>query len=76
MDPVSYPQLRSQDLVPTVQIVFHGMPKLIFSAGEWEAAGGYRKVLKDYCLSIRDIKAVERTAMSVHDFASLGEWCG
>lgn len=71
-----HPELRSQDLVPTVQIVFHNMPKLIFSLGEWEAAGGYRAVLKDYALCIKDIAKVERTAMTVHDFAQLSEWCG
>jgi hypothetical protein len=70
------PELRSQDLVPTVQIVFHDMPKLIFSASEWEAAGGYQGVLKEYALSVRSIKKVERTAMPVHDFALLEDWCG
>jgi hypothetical protein len=66
--------LRSQDLVATVQIDYHYMPKLIFGRDEWEEAGGYHQILRDYKLSPKDIKKVERTAMTIHDFATLGDW--
>ncbi len=67
-------QLQSQDLVATVQIVFRDMPTLVLSTGEWEKYGGYRKIIASFGICIRQILKVERTAMDLHDFASLEAW--
>jgi hypothetical protein len=72
--PVIHHDLRSQDLVAVVQVHFRESPVLVFSSGEWDDIGGFQGMLKSYCFSIRDIACVRRTAMTVFDFAKLGEW--
>lgn len=61
--------------IDVVVIEFSGMSNLWFHKAQWDAIGGYKKFLKDFCLSIRDISQVNYKRVHFSKFPTT-EWEG
>lgn len=67
-----------QPQVPIVRVKFNNSaPDFIFSVEQWESEGGYKGIIKQSVLYVRDIeKVVYGTFMPFNKFHSLGAWEG
>ena len=54
----------------------NGTPDFIISFEDWHSQGGYRAIIKDMCLCIRDILCVEVGNMSEKEYYTLPTWEG
>ena len=59
--------------IATVRIEFHEMSDLILTKDEYEKMGKWRGFLKDYAMSIRDVKKVHHEVIDAKDFPT-NEW--
>ena len=61
--------------LPMVTVEFSGMPSFRCLLIEWKEIGGYKGFLKEYGISIRDIKSVKIQILKTSEYPT-HEWCG
>ena len=61
------------ELIPSVIIEFHDWMNLWLTKSEYEVQGGYRGLLKDYCIPVGKIKKVHHFLLNPKDFPT-NDW--
>jgi hypothetical protein len=56
--------------LPMVTVEFNGLPKFRCLLTEWIEMGGYRGFLKEYCMSIKNIKKVKTQVLKASEYPS------
>lgn len=63
------------DKIPSVKVEFRDMPYFVCELEYWNSIGGYKGFLKEYVISIRDIKKVHKLLLKPEEFPT-NEWEG
>lgn len=67
---------KGKDKIPVKVVLFHGIPDYVFSLEQWNYAGGWKGLIKDGSIPLREVDKVIAGDMSEKDFYSLEAWEG
>jgi hypothetical protein len=62
--------------ISVIKIELHDLPNIIVSPEQWINEGGYRGLMKSFCIRPGTIKKVVRTKMNAIEFDALPAWEG
>lgn len=69
-------EIMTPKRIPVKRVRFHGAGDLIYSLQEWNELGGWRGLVKDGVLQIRNVIEVIDDTMTELEFLMLPDWEG